>query len=442
MCIAAGSLVALSLLSFYGYKRSADTTVQASAVIVNESTVYISVLDAETNQRGYLLTGDEAFLTSYEAARAKVNAGMDTLAGRVHSPIEQEAMKLIRPAIEQKFAEMDQTVALARAGDRAGALEVVETGRGKELTTTILDQMRVIAAYEAARHNEARSDASTRSTQSLVAVSLLGIFVVGAMFWIFRALRRRGVEEGLRQLNREKDDFLGMVSHELRTPITVVLGNANLLRRKWSDLDEEDRVTALADIEDEAQRMHGVVGNMLRLSRPEHRQPIELEPVLLSRVIAEAVRRHTARFPQSRVKVRDAETAPPVLGNEDYLLQVLENLLSNAAKYAGVGGSIEVDVTMRSNNAQVAVLDRGPGIVHERRKHIFEPFVRLNRPGEERDGLGLGLPICRLLMRAQDGDVTVTDRPGGGSIFSFTVPLAPDPEALSVMEMAADLRQG
>lgn len=442
VCLAAGSLVALSLLSFYGYRRSADTTLQASAIIVSESSVYISVLDAESSQRGYLLTGDQTFLDSYEAARAKVKTGLDTLDTRIRAPQEKDAMQRVHPAVDAKFAEMDKTISLARGGDQDGAKALLESGEGRTLTDAILEQMRAIATQEAQRHNEARSSASTRSVQSLVAVSLLGVFVVGSLFWMFRSLRRRGVEDGLRRLNREKDEFLGMVSHELRTPITVVLGNANILRRKWHSLDEEGRTTALADIEAEAQRMHGVVANMLRLARPEHRMPVDLEPIQLSKLVGEAVQRHRARIPASNVVVRETGRIAPVLGNEDYLFQVVENLLSNAAKYGAPGEPIEVELSGDSSGARVEVLDRGPGIDSGRKRHIFEPFVRLPGPGSERDGLGLGLPICRMLMKAQDGDVAVADRPGGGSVFKITIPLAPDPDMVSVMEVAADLNTG
>ncbi len=442
VCVAAATLVALSLLSFYGYRRSADTTVQASSVILSESSVYISVLDAESSQRGYLLTGDEAFLESYAAARAKVESGLTTLDSRVRGDYEKAAMQRVRPAVEAKFAEMDQTIAVAEAGDREQATRIVESGEGARLTTTILDEMKSIAAVEAKRHNEARSSASTRSVQSLVAVSLLGVLVVGALLWIFRSLRRRGVEEGLRQLNREKDEFLGMVSHELRTPVTVVLGNANVLRRNWPTLAPADRATALADVEAEAQRMQGVVTNMLRLARPEQRLPAELEPILLGRLVAEAVQRHEARFPESRVLVREADRVAPVLGNDDYLIQVLENLLSNAVKYGAPNEAIEVVLSADATRARVEVMDRGPGIKGARKRHIFEPFVRLPGPGSDRDGLGLGLPICRMLMKAQDGDITVADRPGGGSIFSIVIPLAPDPETMAVMEVAADFNRG
>lgn len=436
VAVAGVGLVVLALLSFQGYKRSADTTLEASAIVVTESSVYNSLLEAESSQRGYLLTGDESFVTSYSTARDKVNAGMDALSGRLTSDDDRRAFEKIQPNVAAKLAEMDQTLQLARSGDRDGAMRVVESGTGTQLTNSIIEDMKTIAVHQAGRHSEARATAKTRSRESLIVVSALGLFVAGALLWMFRSLRRRGVEEGLRRLNQEKDQFLGMVSHELRTPITVVLGNASLLRRKSDELNDEQRAAALADIESEGQRMQGVVANMLRLSRPQQQEEPELEPVLLSRLIQQSIRRHQARFPSPPVQFRESAPSSVVLGNEDYLGQVVENLLSNAAKYGSPSEPIEVEVRAAGDVVQVAVMDRGPGIVKARQSQIFEPFVRLAGEGHANEGLGLGLPICRLLMKAQHGDVSVSDRPGGGSVFTLAVPLAPDPEGLGAMEVA------
>jgi signal transduction histidine kinase len=435
-CIGGAALVGLSLWSFYSYRASADTTLEASAIVVTESSLYINLLDAETKQRGYLLTGDESLLEPYEAARTRVTAALDNLAGQLNSDDERAAMDRMRPIVTAKLDEMQRTVDLARAGDRDTALAVVRSGEGQRLTEQILNEMQVIAREESERHRDARSTASSRSTQSLIAVSLLGVFVVAGLVWIYSALRRRGVEEGLRRLNTEKDEFLGMVSHELRTPITVIMGNASLLQRQWQHLSEEDRARALSDIEDESRRMHGVVGNMLRLARPEREDPVELEPVHLPRLVERSVRRHRARFASPQVIVREPGNLPPVLAHEEYLSQVVENLLSNAAKYGSRSEPIEVELRRAGDEVEVAVLDRGPGIERGRRERIFEPFVRLPGAEKRNEGLGLGLPICRMLMHVQQGGVSVEERPGGGSVFTVSVKRAEEiAEAATAQDM-------
>jgi signal transduction histidine kinase len=103
---------------------------------------------------------------------------------------------------------------------------------------------------------------------------------------------------------------------------------------------------------------------------------------------------------------------------------VVENLLSNAAKYGSRTEPIDVEVTATGGEVAISVMDRGPGIERRRRDTIFEPFVRLPDSQKRSEGLGLGLPICRLLMRTLGGDVTVIDRPGGGARFTATLQVA------------------
>jgi signal transduction histidine kinase len=348
-------------------------------------------------------------------------------------------MARMRPLIDAKFTEMQGTIDLSHRGQQGQAVEIVAAGDGKVLTDKIIEEMRVIAVEETTRHERALDSARDRSTMSLIAVSLLGVFVLGGLFILFRALRRRGVEEGLRRLSEEKDEFLGMVSHELRTPITVILGNARVLKQKWEALPADARDTALTDIEDHANRMHGVVANMLRLSRPEHQAEVELEPVHVVRLVERSINRHYARYPRPAVRLDAAGGIPPALAHEEYLGQVVENLLSNAAKYGSRTEPIDVEVIAANGVVAISVMDRGPGIARRRRDTIFEPFVRLPDSKQRGEGLGLGLPICRLLMRTLGGDVTVSDRPGGGSRFTATLQAAPVPQEEAETAAQAEL---
>ena len=420
--IGAVSLVILSLVSVAAWRDSANTTVEASEVVVTEAALYVHLLDAETNQRAYVLTGDETFLAAHQDSMSKIPQTLQSLETQLAGDERQRAsMESIRQNVDAKVAEMNRAVQLVRDGRRDEAVALVSEPAGQQYKQDTLTAMQNIHGVEAERHLAARSTANSRADQGLIAVSLLGVVVAGGLVWAFYSLRRRGVEEGLRQLNREKDEFLGMVSHELRTPITVIMGNANLLRRKWDTLTDAQRASALTDIEDESNRMHGVVANMLRLSRPERDSDIELEPVLLSRTIERAVRRHQGRYPEPKVLFDTARDVHPVMAHEDYLSQVIENLLSNAAKYGSRTEPIEVEVREAGDRVEVAVMDRGPGIDRKRRQHIFQPFVRLPGSGRSKEGLGLGLPICRMLMRAQDGEIAVSERPGGGAVFTITL---------------------
>ena len=342
-CLAGIGLVAVSLISLRSYKASADTTTAVAQVSLLESGLFINLLDAETGQRGYLLTGDEAFLEPYTAAITSIDATVEEIRTRTASnATERELVDELKPMVDAKLAELKQTLDLDKAGEHDQALALVGGGQGKAVMDNIRANLTNILTQEAGKHESARATANRRVRETEVAIGALAIVTAALLAWVFVVLRRRGVEESLRRSNQEKDEFLGMVSHELRTPITVIVGNASILQRNRDSLAPQERAQAIQDIQEESERLKQLVENMLRLSRPDAVAPPETEPLLVRRAIDKAVERHRQRYPRTDVRVDLTRDLPPVLAHEAYVDQVLQNLLSNAAKYGSKTEPIEV----------------------------------------------------------------------------------------------------
>lgn len=424
IAITGGVLVAASLLTLRSYQESADETLQAAQVTVIIEALLIDISNAESAKRGYLLTDDESYRERYEEALAGINRKMPILGETVGQDAAQAALfNELTTLVDNKVTELEETVTLAHAGRADEAIRSLLTGDGEALNDAILENVSAIVRIEADQHEVARDRADRRGTQSVIAVSALAVVTAALLAWVFWAIRRHGVEESLRRSNREKDEFLGMVSHELRTPITVVLGNARLLHRLGKQLPEDEFQKSLDDIASHGERMQRIVENMLTLSR-EQAVLESVEPVLLPRLIATTIERSSrgARGPEIRVSVSDG--LPLALANDAYVEQVLHNLISNATKYGPAEGPIDIEAWEAEGQVHVSVADRGPGIQPEKRALIFEPFVRLPDTEKSAEGLGLGLPVCRRLMRSQGGDITVSDRPGGGTVFTISLAIA------------------
>ena len=414
------ALIAVAFVSLRAYRDSEAATLDAAQTYSVEAVLFTNLLDAESGQRGYLLTGDEAALTRYTKDVASLRQNVDQLEQRtLGDAVESPFIQQLRADVDAKIAEMDKTIAQQRAGTHDAALATVTEGTGASLTESIRTSLVGIVREEAAQRNSAHDAAGRHALEAEVAIGLLAAGIAGLLGWTFFTIRRRGVEASLRRSNREKDEFLGMVSHELRTPITVVLGNARLLRRSADGLTAEERDQALRDMEDESERLQGLMENMLRLSRPESVPTPELEPVLLSHEVKRAVKRHGDRYPLPAVEVHIANDLPPVNGRPEWVQQILLNLLSNAAKYGSRTEPIEVRAQGGGGRVTVSVSDRGPG-VKGKPDRVFQPFVRL--PNEGQEGLGLGLPVCRKLIEVQGGEISAADRPGGGAVFTFWLP--------------------
>ena len=255
--------------------------------------------------------------------------------------------------------------------------------------------------------------------------------MIGAVNVLVDVTERRRAEDNLRATaealaasSSVKDDFLGLVSHELRTPVTTIFGNASLLRDRGERLSAEDRSAMVSDIAVDAERLLGIVENLLLLTRVTSGSHVELEPQVLNHVIRRAVRSYQSRHPERQITLRTAPDQAIVEADAGYLETLLENLISNADKYSPPGAPIEVRVMRRGDAVEVAVRDRGIGVTEDEINKLFTPFYRGEGARTNNNGVGIGLAVCRRLVETLGGTMAARPRRGGGSEFSFTLPLA------------------
>jgi PAS domain S-box-containing protein len=232
------------------------------------------------------------------------------------------------------------------------------------------------------------------------------------------ALRER--EQQLLDDNRAQVELLGLLAHELATPLTAVKGFAQRLQR--GEAGEPERAEAVAAIVAESERLEGLVVSMSALGRLD-RDRSHVEPQLLQRLLPRIVPPVVERL-ACRVALAIPGDLPPVLANETWLEQVLENLLSNAAKYGSGTAGVELRASFEDARVAVRVLDRGAGIEAGEAERLFEPFYRSPRNRAGAAGAGLGLAVCRRLIEAQGGEVWARPRSGGGSEFGFSLRIA------------------
>jgi signal transduction histidine kinase len=242
------------------------------------------------------------------------------------------------------------------------------------------------------------------------------------------ALYQRSVQgslDQLREVDRLKDEFVAVASHELRTPLAAVYGAAITLRKH--DLDAETRDAMLDVIFHESDRLARIVNDVLWASRLESgslRTAIEScdAAVLTEEVVTDT----RPRLPTGcSLELTASPALPPVAADPEKLRRVLVNLVDNAVKYSPDGGRIDVELGASDGYVRFAVRDEGLGIPDEEQERIFDKFHRLD-PYLQRgvSGTGLGLYICRELVRQMNGRIWVESAAGEGSTFSFELPVA------------------
>jgi signal transduction histidine kinase len=233
----------------------------------------------------------------------------------------------------------------------------------------------------------------------------------------------REIQDQLRKANAAKDEFLALISHELRTPITTIFGGARLLRSRRRALPEESTDEMIASIEDEAERLYRLVEDLLAIARADLAAEVKREELPLTAAVEQIVRQFAARHPNRPIDLQADAQAPVVLAEATYLQQVVNNLISNADKYAEPGLAIVLKVEADDDEGIVRVLDRGPGVPPDEMDRIFESFYRSQRTSRQASGKGLGLTVCKRLLEAMSGRIWAQAREGGGLEVGFALPL-------------------
>jgi signal transduction histidine kinase len=228
--------------------------------------------------------------------------------------------------------------------------------------------------------------------------------------------------EAERQVERLQDDFVATISHELRTPLGFIKGYATTLMREDTTWDEDTRREFLTVIDEEADRLRELIDNLLDSSRLQSGTlHIEFQPVRLDTMVKDMALR--ARSFHEHLPVEVNINTPRLLVQADptRMAQVFDNLLSNAVKYAP-GSKVVISLTADENMAHVTVRDFGPGIAPNHLEHIFTRFYRVPGQASAVHGTGLGLFICRRIIRAHGGDITAESTPGEGTAFHIYLP--------------------
>jgi two-component system, OmpR family, phosphate regulon sensor histidine kinase PhoR len=224
-----------------------------------------------------------------------------------------------------------------------------------------------------------------------------------------------------------KDDFIGMVSHELRTPLTVLIGALNVARTPG--LPDTDVNELLDDAEYSADSLNHLLTNLLELSRAQaDRLTLNREKKDLAGVIQNVIDENFRVIKDHAIKV-DIERRP-LYAVVDRLRtkQIINNLVSNALKYSPKGSEVIISARKDTSEVVVKVRDFGSGIAPEDLQRLFRPFERLGQSSTTKPGLGLGLIVCKRLVEAHGGRIWAESELGKGSVFSFTLPVAPKPD--------------
>ena len=422
--------------------------------------------DAETGQRGYLLTGETRYLEPYTAAVALTPKSLADLRRYFVGTAELAEVDQLARITDDKLAELRQTIQLHDTNHADQALQLVRSDRGKVLmdqAREILRELAVTSDDDTRRNSADVRWASATLQISTVAGSFIVVILVGGTGLIVAGYARqieqtsaevealnRGLEErvaertaDLMQANDEIQRFAYIVSHDLRSPLVNVMGftaelevgigpiqklvetveteRPDLLTDEARLAATEDMPEAIGFIRSSTAKMDRLINAILKLSR-EGRRVLAPEPVDMVALFAGVVASMKHQTEAVGAEIEIARDLPGLISDRLVLEQIFGNLIDNAVKYLDPGrpGRIAISARSELDRLVYVIADNGRGIAAHDHERIFELFRRSGT--QDRPGEGIGLAHVRALVRRLGGIISVRSELGRGTTFEVNLP--------------------
>ncbi len=423
-----------------------------------------SLYEEERNTQKYLITRDKVYYDLFEKAATQFQEDLDSLAKTESGKRETKLIHQIRQRHEWLTRSAITTKKSGR--HRISRRDPNKDPARRKATDFIdrsLDQLIRLKQISIDGSMVALGSATRRSSHIAVVITLLALLAASTAAWIiartitrpiskviqatqqiakgsFESIRISSNDETalladavndmgdrLKKMNEFKRDLMHQIVHELRTPLQVILSAQEMLAAQQAGSVNSKQLEMLRLMRDNVEKLMKFTNHFLDLAKIEGgMMEYHLVPTDLLSVVARAVEEiQTLASSQDISITLSAASAPQVLADGEKLSQVFNNLLSNATKYTGQGGTIEVTVSCSEKYAQVAVRDSGIGIAPEDLPKLFTKFYRAtNASGSGSTGTGLGLALAKAFVTGHGGNVSVESTPGVGSTFTVDIPLA------------------
>lgn len=455
-------LLGIGMLSFRSMVRNEDDrgwVAHTHLVLERLQQVLTDVTQAESGQRGYILTGEEEYQGAYQAARDQVPRDIAEVRKlTADNPAQQMAIKGLELKINALLAVLtDRAEIRRRAGLIAGS-KAVTNGHGEGLMNEVRERIGEM------RHTEevllsSRSKAAAAGARQMKAVITLGsalaiLISLLAGFVIHREAVRRSLAEKelqranenlarrtveLSETNHGLESFSYSVAHDLRAPLRHIAGYSGLLEQEYGPKFDAEGRRCLAKIVDGAQKMGRLIDDLLSLSKIGL-QELSLEVTSLNSLVRRVVGELDVESSGRKIEWQVGQLFD-VRCDSGLVKQVFANLLSNAVKYTGKRerAVIQVGQMMQNNESVVFVRDNGVGFEMQYAGKLFGVFQRLHK-ATDFEGTGVGLAIVQRIIRKHGGKVWAEAEPDRGATFFFTLgspPISPSAERKLTMREEA-----
>jgi two-component system sensor histidine kinase KdpD len=374
----------------------------AIAIFVGVAVSVASVVDlaARRTHQAARLRAESEILSFLAGSVLRGETSLEALLERVRETVGMESVALL-----ERASDVDPWTCAGSVGTRT----VVERPEDADVDMPVGDHMALALSGRVLPAEDRR---------------VLAAFAAQAAVVLDRQRLQSAADQShaLAEGNRIRTALLAAVSHDLRTPLAGIKAAVSSLRSQDVEWSEDDQAELLEGIEEGADRLDHLVGNLLDMSRL---QTGTVTPLIREIDLDEVVPMALGGVPEDSVELDIPETLPMVAVDPGLLERAVANLVENAVKYSPTDEPVLVSASAMANRVEVRVVDRGPGVPDEAKDRIFEPFQRYG-DAPRGAGVGLGLAVARGFAETMGGTIAAEDTPGGGLTMVLTVPAAPD----------------
>lgn len=462
-------IIGSTLYLVYETQKYSEQAISSRRVRSTAADLLMMVLQAESSQRGFLLTRDDDSLASYRRAASQLRQRSVNFEAAIrNNPFVSVDLDQLRKVVAAKAAELDQTIEFVQRGREAEALDIIRSRLGFEQMAKLSEVLRRVIGVADERVAtmvalQVRMAGILRITTIVGAIAIAAL-LAGAVFIISRYVREiqsaqeeltelntslegrvRERTEDLMRANQEIQRYAYIVTHDLRAPLVNIMGFTAELESalkaigKFFDAEDgavteevrndarlaarEDLPEAIGFIRSSTRKMDGLINAILKISR-DGRRPLQPEPVDLDAIVRASGEALQHQISEADGTLDISARVPGLVSDKFSIEQIIGNLLDNAVKYRDAARPLALSVKaypINRFNVAIDVSDNGRGIAADDQERVFELFRRSGV--QDKAGEGIGLAHVRSLVRNMGGEINVRSELGKGTTFMIRLPL-------------------